>query len=211
MKKHFFYLICLLSSLTVNAQVDTTQKVDLTRHNSKKQQDKPYLILISTDGFRYDYAKKYKANTLIKLSEEGVRAEYMIPSYPSVTFPNHYSIVTGLYPSHHGIVDNKFYDAKRNDFYIVGNRAKVEDGSWYGGTPLWVLAEQQHMLSASFYWVGSEAAIKGIRPTYYYNYTEKIDIDQRVQVVVNWLSLPADRRPHLITFYMPETDHAKGD
>ena len=171
-----------------SAQVDTTQKVDLSRRNSKKQQDKPYLILISADGFRYDYAKKYKANTLIKLSEKGVRAEAMIPSYPSVTFPNHYSIVTGMYPSHHGIVDNKFYDAKRSDFYIVGTRAKVEDGSWYEGTPLWVLAEQQHMLSASFYWVGSEAAIKGIRPTYYYNYTEKIDIDQRVQVVVNWLS-----------------------
>jgi predicted AlkP superfamily pyrophosphatase or phosphodiesterase len=208
MKQPFFYLICFIYSLTARAQVDTTQKVDLTRRNSKEQQDKPYLILISADGFRYDYAKKYKANTLIKLSEEGVRAEFMVPSYPSVTFPNHYSIATGMYPSHHGIVDNKFYDAKRNDFYIVGNRAKVEDGSWYEGTPLWVLAEQQHMLSASFYWVGSEAAIKGIRPTYYYNYTEKIDIDQRVQVVVNWLSLPADRRPHLITFYMPETDHA---
>ncbi len=208
MKRSFFYLICFFYSLTISAQVDTTQRIELNRHNSKEQQDKPYLILVSSDGFRYDYAQKHKARTLIKLSEEGIRAEAMIPSYPSLTFPNHYSIVTGLYPSHHGIVDNRFYDAKRNDFYIVGNRPKVEDGTWYGGTPLWVLAEQQHMLAASFYWVGSEAAIQGIRPTYYYNYTEKIDIDQRIQIVVDWLNLPADRRPHLITFYMPQTDHA---
>lgn len=208
MKRSFFYLICFFYSLTISAQVDTTQRIELNRHNSKEQQDKPYLILVSSDGFRYDYAQKHKARTLIKLSEEGIRAEAMIPSYPSLTFPNHYSIVTGLYPSHHGIVDNRFYDAKRNDFYIVGNRPKVEDGTWYGGTPLWVLAEQQHMLAASFYWVGSEAAIQDIRPTYYYNYTEKIDIDQRIQIVVDWLNLPADRRPHLITFYMPQTDHA---
>ena len=118
MKRSFFYLICFFYSLTISAQVDTTQRIELNRHNSKEQQDKPYLILVSSDGFRYDYAQKHKARTLIKLSEEGIRAEAMIPSYPSLTFPNHYSIVTGLYPSHHGIVDNRFYDAKRNDFYI---------------------------------------------------------------------------------------------
>jgi predicted AlkP superfamily pyrophosphatase or phosphodiesterase len=82
------------------------------------------------------------------------------------------------------------------------------DGSWYGGTPLWVLAEQQKMLSASFYWVGSEADIKGIYPTYYYSYNEDITIDTRIQTVVNWLSLPPDQRPHLVTFYLPEVDHA---
>lgn len=85
---------------------------------------------------------------------------------------------------------------------------KVADSSWYGGAPLWVLAEQQKMLSASFYWVASEAAIQGVRPTYYYIYNDKIAIHNRIQAVVNWLKLPADKRPHLITFYFPQVDHA---
>jgi predicted AlkP superfamily pyrophosphatase or phosphodiesterase len=85
---------------------------------------------------------------------------------------------------------------------------KVRDSSWYGGMPLWSLAEQQHMMSASLFWVGSEAAIRGLRPTYYYNYTEQVPISRRVQIVKDWLSLPAEKRPHLITFYVSEPDHA---
>ncbi|MBS1920545.1 MAG: alkaline phosphatase family protein [Bacteroidetes bacterium] len=186
---------------------DTIQKVIPGRTNSPEQQQKPYLILISADGFRYDYAEKYQAQNLLALSKEGVRAESMIPSYPSLTFPNHYTLVTGLYPSHHGLVNNYFYDRNRKAFYSMKNEKTVTDGSWYGGTPLWVLAEQQQMLTASFYWVGSEAAINGILPTYYYSYNEAIPIDRRIQIVKEWLELPAERRPHLITFYFPEVDH----
>jgi predicted AlkP superfamily pyrophosphatase or phosphodiesterase len=125
--------------------------------------------LISADGFRYDYAKKYHANTLLELSSQGVSAASMITSFPSLTFPNHYTIVTGLYPAHHGIVDNSFYDRNRKEFYSMANHKAVGDGTWYGGVPLWVLAEQQQMLTASFYWVGTEADIMGVRPTYYIN------------------------------------------
>ncbi len=132
----------------------------------------------------------------------------MIPSYPSLTFPNHYTIVTGVYPAHHGLVDNSFYDAHRHEIYQIGNRNAVRDGSWYGGTPLWVLAEKQQMLSACFYWVGSEAAIQGISPTYFYYYNDKIGIDERIEVVKQWLQLPAEQRPHFITFYLPQVDHA---
>jgi predicted AlkP superfamily pyrophosphatase or phosphodiesterase len=124
-----------------------------------------------------------------------------------LTFPNHYTIVTGLYPSHHGLVDNTFYDRKRNETYKLGNRKAVEDSSWYGGTPLWVLAEQQQMVTASFYWVGSETAVKGVRPTYYYRFSDSIDMDTRIQAVKNWLMLPEEKRPHLITFYLPQVDH----
>ena len=95
--------------LTLQAQ-DTTQNVILNRYNSIEQQQKPYVILISIDGFRWDLADKYQAKNLIKLRESGVQADYLKPSYPSLTFPNHYSIVTGLYPSHHGVVNNIFYD-----------------------------------------------------------------------------------------------------
>jgi len=132
----------------------------------------------------------------------------MLPSFPSVTFPNHYTLVTGLYPSHHGLVDNYFYDRARKENYSSGDKAKVADASWYGGAPLWVLAEQNKMLSASFYWVASEAPIKGTNPTYYYVYSEKITMHNRIQAVVDWLKLPAEKRPHFITFYMPQVDHA---
>lgn len=208
MNKFFALLTAVLCSFNLAAQTDTSQHVTAGRRNSPEQQNKPYVILISADGFRYDYADKYHAENLIALRNEGVQAESMIPSFPSLTFPNHYSIVTGLYPSHHGLVSNTFYDPQRKTDYRISSRSKVQDGSWYGGTPLWVLAEKQHMVSASFYWVGSEAAIQEISPTYFYHFNEQIDIDKRVQTVVDWLKLPADRRPHLITFYFPEVDHA---
>jgi predicted AlkP superfamily pyrophosphatase or phosphodiesterase len=210
MKKHTLALFMLLS-VSINAlcqPANTTQRITLNRRNSAQQQKKPYVILISADGFRYDFAKKYNAENLLRLASEGVSASSMVPSYPSVTFPNHYAIISGLYPSHSGLVNNTFYDRARKDKYTMGNKAKVADGSWYGGSPLWVLAEQQKMISASFYWVASEASIKGIRPTYYYQYTEKINIHDRIQAVVDWLKLPPAERPHFITFYFPQVDHA---
>jgi predicted AlkP superfamily pyrophosphatase or phosphodiesterase len=205
MKKHILFLILLFFSFTAFAQ-DTTQHIIPGRKNSTAQQDKPYVIMISADGFRYDYAEKYKAEHLLALANDGVKAASMIPCFPSVTFPNHYSMVTGLYPSHQGLVQNNFYDRDLKRFYSYKGKTASE-GIWYGGTPLWVLAEQQQMVSASFYWVGSEADIKGIYPTYYYKYNEKIPVHQRIQTVVNWLEMPADKRPHMITFYFPQVDH----
>ena len=207
MKHYLSLLFFLLFSSTAFCQVDTVQKIVAGRENSAEQEKKPYVILISADGFRYDYAQLYHADHLLALSNAGVKAESMLPSYPSVTFPNHYYIVTGLYPSHEGLVNNAFYDANSKSFFSYKGKTAT-DQLWYnGGTPLWVLAEQQKLLSASFYWVGSEAPIKDIRPTYWYKYNEKIGIHQRIQAVVNWLSLPADKRPHFITFYFPQVDH----
>jgi len=207
MKFYLTIFFSFLISSTVFCQVDTVQKVIPGRENSPAQQNKPYVILISADGYRYDYTQLYNASHLKALSSSGVKAESMLPSYPSVTFPNHYSIVTGLYPSHEGLVNNAFYDTNTKSFFYYKSKTGT-DAVWYnGGTPLWVLAEQQKMLSASFYWVGSEAAVHGIYPTYYYKYNEKISIHQRIQTVVNWLNLPPEKRPHLITFYFPQVDH----
>lgn len=163
--------------------------------------------MISADGFRHDYAEKYGAKTLLALAEQGVKAESMIPSYPSLTFPNHYTLVTGLYPSHHGLACNYFYDPGRKQFYSMKKAETVRDGTWYGGEPIWVLAEKQQMLSASLFWVGSEADIKGIRPTYYYHYSEAFTLERRIQIIINWLNLPPERRPHFITFYSSRVDH----
>ncbi len=210
MKRIFLLILFIAGSFFIWAQntPDTTQRIIEGRVNSPEQQQKPYVIMISADGFRYDYAGKYGAKNLLALSNSGVRAESMIPSYPSMTFPNHYTLATGLYPSHHGLVNNLFYDRNRKAFYSMRDSKAVADGSWYGGTPLWVLAEQQHMLTASFYWVGSEAEIKGIRPTYYFRYNEAISVDRRIQILKEWLQLPPERRPHFITFYFPEVDHS---
>ncbi len=207
MKAHLFTLL-FLSSVFAAAQTDTTQQIVKDRRNSLSQQEKPYVILISADGFRYDYAEKFGAENITAFCSRGTKAESLIPSFPSKTFSNHYTIATGLYPAHHGLINNRFYDPQRDEHYSPGNRKAVEDGSWYGGIPIWVLAEQQQMLTASFFWVGSEAPVKGVYPTYHYKYNELIPVGKRIQTVKNWLELPEAQRPHLITFYLPEVDHA---
>jgi predicted AlkP superfamily pyrophosphatase or phosphodiesterase len=177
--------------------------------NSAAAQAKPYLILVSLDGFRYDYARKYAAPNISALGVRGASApDGMIPAYPSVTFPNHLTIATGLYPEHHGIVGNVFYDPARKQVYSYRDPAAETDGSWYGGTPLWVLAEQQGMRAACFFWPGSEADIQGVRPTYYMKYDQKYPNDKRVEQVLAWLRLPAEQRPHFITLYFSDVDSA---
>ena len=203
--KVLIFINLLVCSLVALAQ-DTAQHITPGRTNSIAQEDKPYVILISADGFRYDYAEKYNAGHLLAFANEGVKATSMIPSFPSSTYPNHYAMATGLYPAHHGIVQNIFYDRDRKTYYSSSDKTNTQDASWYGGTPLWVLAEQQHMVSANFYWVGADAPIKGMYATYYYIHNNKIPINDRIQFVVNWLKLPADKRPHLITFYLPQVD-----
>jgi predicted AlkP superfamily pyrophosphatase or phosphodiesterase len=177
--------------------------------NAAQQLAKPYVILVSLDGFRYDYAKRYHAEHLLALATQGASApEGMLPAYPSITFPNHYTIVTGLYPEHHGIVANNFYDPARKETYSYRDSKSVGDGTWYGGTPLWVLAEQQGMRSASFFWVGSEADIQGVRPTYYLKFDGSFPNSKRVEQVLAWLHVPPEQRPHMITLYFSDTDTA---
>ncbi len=177
--------------------------------NEGSQQAKPYVVMVSLDGFRYDYAVKYHAKQLLSLGAQGaVVPEGMIPAYPSLTFPNHYTLVTGLYPEHHGIVANSFYDPVRKQRYSFTDPATDTDGTWYGGTPLWVLAEKQGMRSACFFWPGSEAAIDGVRPSYYLKFDNHFPDEKRIQQVIAWLRLPAAQRPHFITLYYSNVDHA---
>lgn len=188
------------------AQVDTAQVVVSGRSNSVEAMNKPYVILISADGFRYDYAKKYGAKNLLALASKGVQAKAMVPSYPSVTGPNHYTLVTGMYPSHTGFVDNYFYDNQRKDDFSMSRAEKITDGSWLKGLPLWGLAENHQTMAASLFWVASNGNAGGIRPSYYYPYHEKFDAKQRISIVENWLKLPAEKRPHLITLYFYQVD-----
>jgi predicted AlkP superfamily pyrophosphatase or phosphodiesterase len=177
--------------------------------NAEAQLSKPYVVLVSLDGFRYDYAQRYGAKHLLALAARGASAPNgMLPVFPSLTFPNHYTIVTGLYPDHHGIVANSFYDPARKEKYSVSDPKTTVDGSWYGGTPLWQLAEKQGMRSASFFWPGSEAEIQGKRPSYYLAFDDKFPDEKRVEQVLAWLRLAPAQRPHFITLYYSNVDHA---
>jgi predicted AlkP superfamily pyrophosphatase or phosphodiesterase len=176
--------------------------------NSEIAQQAHYVVLVSLDGFRWDYTRRDGATHLLALGKQGVWApDGMLPSFPSLTFPNHFSIVTGLYPEHHGLVANGFYDQTKQARYAISDPAAVTDGSWYSGVPLWSLAESQGMRSACFFWPGSEAKIAGFRPTYYLRFDNKIDDNARIDQVLDWLRLPPADRPHFITLYYSEPDH----
>lgn len=177
------------------------------------QEKQPIVILISLDGFRYDYVERFQPENITKLIQQGTAAQSLIPSFPSKTFPNHYTIATGMKPEHHGVVDNNFYNPTKDQQYSISNRAIVTDGSWYGGTPLWVLAEQHDKKSASYFFVGSEADIQGVRPSYYFDYDGSVPNLTRIAQVFEWLQLPDDERPQMITMYfsdMDDTGHLYG-
>jgi predicted AlkP superfamily pyrophosphatase or phosphodiesterase len=172
---------------------------------------RPYVVLLSLDGFRYDYPDRYQTPNLLQMARTGVRAQALIPSYRSNTFPNHYSIATGLYPAHHGIVDNNFYDRARNADYVSTQKATGGDGSWYGGTPLWVLAEQQGVRAMAYFYPATDTEIQGTRPSRYFAYNSKVPNATRVDEVLSWLRLPEAERPHLITLYFSDADDVGHD
>ncbi len=183
-----------------------TREIQGNLENDPNQLDKPYVIMVSLDGYRHDYAELHGANQLLNVVENGARVKNWMPCFPSKTFPNHYSIATGLYPAHHGIVANTFYSREKDAMYAIRDRSKVEDGSWYGGVPIWNLAQQQGMLSASFFWVGSEADINGMHPNYHYKFDGSVPYKYRVRRVLEWLDLPELKRPHMLTLYFSMTD-----
>ncbi|WP_305951902.1 ectonucleotide pyrophosphatase/phosphodiesterase [Emticicia oligotrophica] len=188
-KKNLSLLILLILSISVFAQ-----------------NNKPYVVMVSFDGFRHDYVEKYNTPNIKEFIKQGAAAEMMRPSFPSKTFPNHYTLVTGLYPGNHGLVDNTFYDKGRDTFYSIRQRAKVEDSYYYGGLPLWQLVQQNGMKSASYFWVGSEARIEGEFPSYYHRFDDAVPHKKRVNAVFDWLKLPEAERPHLMTIYFSMVD-----
>src|ERR1035437_3566462 len=165
---------------------------------------KNYVLLVSLDGFRWDYCKIYNTPNLNRLAQEGVKAERLISSFPTVTFPNHYSIATGLYPDHHGLINNSFPAPDLGLFYRMGDRTAVENPAFYGGEPVWETAEKQGARSASFYWVGSEAR----HPTYWKKYDESVTFEARIDTVIKWLGYPPEKRPEFVTLYFDEPDES---
>jgi predicted AlkP superfamily pyrophosphatase or phosphodiesterase len=167
----------------------------------------PAVVLVSLDGFRWDYLDRPVAPNLQRLARAGVRAERMVPSFPSLTFPNHYSIVTGLYPEHHGIVSNTIFDSTLGTFRLSDTGA-VRTAAWWGGEPLWVTAEKQGQHAGAFFWPGSEAPIGGTRATRVMAFDDRFPNAARVDSVLKWLTLPGADAMSLVTLYYSDVDHA---
>ena len=165
-----------------------------------------YLILISFDGFRWDYMDKTDTPNLDRLVASGVKADALIPSFPSKTFPNHYTITTGLYPENHGIVANSMYDPVFDATFSLGNREEVQNGRWWGGEPIWVTAENQGLKTLCNFWPGSEAEINGVRPSYWVIYDGNIPNEERVKIVFEYFDKPAKARPSFYTIYFSDPD-----
>lgn len=166
---------------------------------------KPVVLVISMDGFRWDYARNAVTPTLDSIAKLGVTG-IIKPSFPSKTFPNHYTLATGLTPNSHGLLFNSFY---ASDLGVKYNGYKIEsaqDARFYGGEPIWNTAQREGLKSFVFFWVGSEAPINGMRPTKWFPYEEEIPYNNRVDSVVKWLSYPTTTRPNLVMLYNHEPD-----
>jgi alkaline phosphatase D len=165
-----------------------------------------YVIVVSFDGFRWDYPNLYDTPNFDDMALQGVKAEYLLPSFPTKTFPNHYTLATGLYPDHHGIISNSFYAPELGGVYRIGDVQMVRNPDAYFGEPIWVTAENQGVKAASYFWVGSEAAIIGVLPSYWQAYNGDIPYTPRVDQVISWLKMPLSKRPGLIFLYFDEPD-----
>ncbi len=165
------------------------------------------VVLVSLDGFRADYMQRPGAVRLRELASRGVRAERMIAAFPTKTFPNHYTIVTGLYPGEHGIVANSMWDDALGSFTLRDTLAQWEP-RWWGGEPIWVTAERQGRRAASVSWPGSEAPIGGARQSWWSRYDHDRPHASIVGQVLAWLALPADSAPAMITAYFHDVDDA---
>ena len=168
--------------------------------------ERPYVLIISFDGFRWDYPDRGITPNINQMISEGVRALSFQPAFPSKTFPNHYSIVTGLYPQNHGLVNNRFVNPNNGARYKVGDTLSVRDDRWYQGETLWATASREGVKSASFFWPGSETHLDYKHPTYFKYYQHNLAHEKRIQGVIDWLQLPEEERPHLVFLYFSDTD-----
>ncbi|CBW27689.1 putative phosphodiesterase-nucleotide pyrophosphatase [Halobacteriovorax marinus SJ] len=200
----FLFIIASLysCSTTKNYHVSNESK------NSKESLNAPYVLLISLDGYRWDYTDKYKPKFLSNFKKSGASVKSLRPSFPTKTFPNHLSLATGMYPMNHGIVGNSFYAPTMRESYSLRNREAVTDPRFYLSKPIWVLAEEQSLKSATYFWPGSEAKIDGKFPSYYLTYNHSAPHADRIKTIIEWFKLPESIRPHLVTLYFSDVDSA---
>ncbi len=167
-----------------------------------------YTVIVSLDGFRWDYCEAYDTPFLNSMARQGVKA-VMQPSFPSKTFPNHYTLATGLVPDHHGIIANSFLNRANGHIYSLSDSVERTVPGYYGGDPIWLTAKRQGVTTATVYWVGSDVAVKGDHAHYWHDYQKKplLSHNERIARVEQLLSLPERERPHFVMCYFEEPDH----
>lgn len=161
-------------------------------------------VILSLDGFRWDYPAKTSTPALNRIARDGVKAVSLIPSFPSKTFPNHYTIATGLVPDHHGLVNNAFYYMELDKPYSLSNKVARFNPVFYGGEPIWITAKKQGVKTASFYWVGTD--VDDMHPDIWKRYNQQTPFSERIDTIVKWLKFPLAERPRLIMAYYHEPD-----
>ena len=190
MNRVLLLIICLLLNCTAK----------------EAKQNENNLILISFDGFRADYLSKTETPNFDILANQGVSTEGLIPVFPSKTFPNHYAIVTGLYSENNGLIGNSMYDPDMGLMYSMGNREQVENPDWYKGEPIWNTVEKHGKKAGTMFWVGSEAPVQGMRPSYWKNYDGRMSDSTRIDTVLKWMTLPSEKSIDLGTLYFSFVD-----
>jgi predicted AlkP superfamily pyrophosphatase or phosphodiesterase len=171
------------------------------------------LVIVSFDGFRWDYAARTQTPNLARLWAAGVHAERLIPVFPSKTYPGHYAIVTGLYPGHNGIISNNMRDPGWPEAFRLSARAEVENGRWWGGEPIWVTAKRHGLKAGAYFWPGSEAPVQGVQPDWWFPYDAGVAWEARVDAALDWLTRPEPERASLAALYFEEPNdsgHAHG-
>ena len=195
MKKTIFLyaIICIIASMSVRAYAAS--------HSDN------YTVIVSLDGFRWDYPNMYDTPFFDKMAHDGISA-VMRPSFPSKTFPNHYTLATGLVPDHHGIIANSFIDREQGKYYTLSSLQARNDTTFYGGEPIWQTAKRQGVKVATVYWVGSDVPSANGNPDYWYDYNKKplLSFSQRVDAVIDILKKPESQRPRLVMLYFEEPD-----
>ena len=198
-KRYLIYIGCILTFSVCS------KKLKPTEEGLSVFED--ILILISIDGFRWDYLRYANTPNLDEFLKQGVQSKGIIPPFPSKTFPSHITLVTGKYPDEHGIVSNRMYDSFFNEYYYIGQNSKpVLEEKWYEAEPIWVTAEKQNKKAMTMFWPASEARIMGVRPTEYFVYNESISNSQRVNQILKWMDYPEEKRGNFFSLYFSDID-----
>lgn len=210
--KRFVFLAATACLLTVGVIFcgifEKIEKDDTPIYNNGSHTFLPTVLLISLDGVVNHDLDLFVTPVLSQMAKEGSRAEYMTPSFPPITFPNHWSLVTGLYPESHGIVGNYFYDQELNDTFYYKDPERSWDSKWWGGEPIWITAVKQSIKSGVIMWPGCSTSFQGLKPTYSVAFDNYVTFDDKVDQVFDWLDLPVEDRPQFIGLYVPQVDQA---